>query len=112
MEIHGQLDIVSEQATAETQELQVQNLQTGSTSRVGRNHVVGTVAHHELPVVLTAMLDGPQAGIGVVDLPVPARIFRNFVQPRVALPLNQVRSVGDRLLHHLHHVGLGPVNVL
>jgi len=36
-----------------------------------------------------------------------AKSFDVFVQPGVALLLNHFRSVRDRFLHELHHVGFG-----
>jgi hypothetical protein len=46
-----------------------------------------------------------------VDQLVPKRKFRRFFQSRVALLLNQVRSVRDCLLNQIHHVNLRLGNV-
>ncbi len=56
--------------------------------------------------MLAAVLDGEHPDGGVVGQPVPEE-FRCFVQPRVALLLNHLRSVRDGLLNELHHIGLG-----
>jgi len=53
-----------------------------------------------------AVLDGERPDGGIVGEPVPKK-HRRFVQPRVALLLNHLRSARDGLLHELHHVGLG-----
>src|SRR6266478_5374848 len=68
---------------------------TALAPRVWRHQVVRAIVDHKLAVVLGAVLDGEHPGVGVVDQLVPPRIFRNFVQPRVALLLNRVRSVAD-----------------
>jgi hypothetical protein len=48
--------------------------------------------------------------VGVVGYPVPQKI-RCMIQSCVALLLNYLRSVRNRLLHKLHHIGLGLENV-
>jgi len=62
-------------------------------------------------VVLAAVLDDEHPVVGIVDQLVPKRKFRRFFQSRVALLLNQVRSVRDCLLNQIHHVGFRLVNV-
>jgi hypothetical protein len=84
---------------------------TALTPRVRRHQIVRAIVNYKLAVVLAAVLDGEHPGLGVVDHPVPPRIFRNFVQPRVALLLNHVRSVRHRLLNQLHHIGFRLVSV-
>jgi hypothetical protein len=56
--------------------------------------------------VLGAVFNGKGPDGRVVGQPVPEE-FRCFVQPRVALLLNHLRSVRDGLLHELDDVGLG-----
>src|SRR6266852_6424965 len=81
-----------------------------SPPRVRRHQVVGAIVDDKLAVVLGAVLDGEGPDGGVVGQPVPKE-FRCFVQPGVALLLNHLRSVRDRFLHELHHVGFGFENV-
>ena len=55
--------------------------------------------------MLSAVLDGEHPYRGVVHH--PAAESRRFVEPRVALLLNHLRSIGDGPLHELDDVGLG-----
>ena len=86
------------------------DLITALPPRVRRHQVVRAIVDHKLAVVLAAVLDGEHPDRGVVGQPVPKE-FRGFVEPGVALLLNHVGSVGDCLLHELHHVGFGLENV-
>jgi hypothetical protein len=56
------------------------------------------------------VLNGEHPDAGVVGKPVPQQ-FRCIIQPRIALLLNQLRSVRNSLLHELHLIGLGLENV-
>jgi hypothetical protein len=46
-----------------------------------------------MAVVLAAVLDDERPAVGIVDHLVAKRQFRSFIQPNVALLLNQVSSV-------------------
>jgi len=70
------------------------------------HEAVRTIVDHKLAIVLAAVLDGERPDGGVVGQPVPEE-FRCFVQSRIALLLNDLRSVRDGLLHELHDFGLG-----
>ena len=61
--------------------------------------------------MLAAVLDDERPAVGIVDHLVAKWQFRGFVQPNVALLLNQVSSVRDCLLSEIHHVGFRLVNV-
>src|SRR5258708_6195716 len=74
-------------------------------ARVRWHQVVRTVVDHKLAIVLAAVLDSDHPDVGVVGQPVPK--FRCFIQPRVALLLNHLRTVRNSLLHELHDIGLG-----
>ena len=62
--------------------------------------------------MLGAVLDGDDPDVGSVgeDELAPPLKFRRFVQPRVALLLNQVRAIRDCLLQQLHNIGFGLVD--
>src|SRR5437016_12843969 len=76
-----------------------------SAARVRRYQIVRAIVDDQLAIVLAAVLDGEHPDVGVVGQPFAK--FRCLIQPRVALLLNYLRSIGNGFLHELHHVGLG-----
>src|SRR5690242_4136293 len=79
---------------------------TELSPRVRRHQVVRTIVDDKLAIVLAAVLDGERPDGGVVGHAV-AEKFRCMVQPRIALLLNDLRSVSHGFLNELNHVGLG-----